>query len=125
MSAEALYSPQLLDHARRPRFTRGPPAGWTIRGTAGVPGCADHVELFVVAHAGRIVDVGAVVQGCLVAQAAASALAGTLRGRAVGEAAAMAEPAALLAQIRAQVPAGRMACVAVAGLALQAGLRGG
>lgn len=86
MSAlDELYQQVLLDHYKNPRNRGGLP-GATHHGAAFNPLCGDDVALHLRIEGDRIQEVRFEGKGCVLSQAAASALTEALVGKAPGEA---------------------------------------
>ncbi len=80
---DELYQRIILDHARRPRNERSV-AGHSAERLN--PLCGDEVAVSVRLEAGRIVEVGAVAQGCALSKAAASLMTLDVLGLSAAEA---------------------------------------
>jgi nitrogen fixation NifU-like protein len=85
-----LYQQVILDHNRKPRNFRLPPAA-NRRAEGDNPLCGDRISLALEVADGVIRDVGFQGSGCAISRAAASMMTTTVKGRTADEADALFE----------------------------------
>jgi nitrogen fixation NifU-like protein len=103
------YSPTMLDHVKRPR-NRGSLPSPTVSQEGTNPLCGDRVRIELALDGDVVTAARFTANACAICVAASSMLTELIRGAALEDVETLTVPE-LIAQLKSEIPASRMACV--------------
>ena len=114
------YSPTMLDHVKRPR-NRGALPSPTVSQEGSNPLCGDRVRIDLVLDGDLVLDAKFSANACAICVASSSMLTELVRGAPLEDVETLTVPF-LIAQLKSEIPASRMACVRLPLTVLHTGL---
>ena len=114
------YSPTILDHFKHPR-NRGALSAPTVSQEGSNPLCGDRVRIELALEGDMVADARFTANACAICVASASMLTELVRGAALEDVETLTVPE-LIAQLKSEIPASRMACVRLPLTVLHTGL---
>lgn len=114
------YSPTMLDHVKRPR-NRGALPSPTVSQEGANPLCGDRVRIELALDGDVVTAARFTANACAICIAASSMLTELIRGAPLEDVETLTVPE-LIAQLKAEIPASRMACVRLPLTVLHTGL---
>ena len=114
------YSPTMLDHFKRPR-NRGALMSPTVSQEGSNPLCGDRVRIELVLEGDVVTDARFTANACAICVASASMLTELVRGAPLEDVETL-TVSELIAQLKSEIPASRLACVRLPLTVLHTGL---
>ena len=114
------YSPTILEHFKNPR-NRGALSSPTVSQEGTNPLCGDRVRIELVLEGDLVTQARFTANACAICVAASSMLTELVRGAALEDVETLAVPY-LIAQLKSEIPASRIACVRLPLTVLHTGL---
>jgi nitrogen fixation NifU-like protein len=115
------YSATMLDHFKRPR-NRGPLPSPTVSQEGANPLCGDRVRIELALDGDVVTAARFTADACAICVAASSMLTELVRGAPLEDVATLTVPE-LIGQLKAEIPASRLACVRLPLTVLHTGLQ--